>query len=419
MRFSSHSGVRPASLLALGAVLLPPLLASACGPVGEGAAAAPATFTSSPAELSSFRVTVTATGLVEPVRKLEVKSLAAGEITELYADVGDRVPAGTLLVEVDPRDVVNAHQEALADLEVARARMEIARTQLERSQNLLEAGVITQQEHEGRTLDFANARAALLRAETNLQLAEARLADVRIRAPLTGTILTREVDRGQVISSAAGNVSGGTTLFTMADLDRVQVRIRVNEADLGLVVPGLAVNVRPEAFPDRTFLGEVQKIEPRAIVEQNVVVFPVLIVLDNPEGLLRPGMNVSVEILVAEHPDALTIPATAVVQLRQVRDAAAILGADLSGWVDPPGAAAMGSGNGTRQAQAAAVFVESGDGTLRPREVVVAPGDGARVRVLSGLEPGERVVSFVTRPRQTTPFGFGPGGMGGGGGPPR
>lgn len=382
---------------------------AACGPVEESTAAAAPAFSTAEAQPSDFRVTVSATGIVEPVRSLEVKSLAAGEITELHADVGDRVEAGFLLAEVDPRDVRNAHQEAQAELEVARARMEITRTQLERSQELLNSGVITQQEHEGRSLEFANSRSALLRAETNLQLAEQRLADVRIRAPLAGTILNRAVDRGQVISSASGNVSGGTTLFTMADLDRVQVRIRVNESDLGLVTPGLTVGVRPQAYPDRTFQGEVQKVEPQAITEQNVVVFPVLIVLDNPQGLLRPGMNAAVEILVGEYPDALTIPATAVVQLRQVRDAAGILGADLSGWVDPAGAQAL-PGNGTRQAQTAAVFVQEPGGRIVPREVVVAPGDGARVRVLSGLEAGEAVVSFTTEaPRASGGFpGGGP-----------
>jgi HlyD family secretion protein len=390
-------------------------LASGCAPVDDGEAATAPAFTTSAAEPSTFRVTVTATGIVEPLRSLEVKSLAAGEITELHADVGDRVEAGALLVEVDPRDVRNAHQEALAELEVARARMEIARTQLERSEELLRSGVITQQEHEGQTLEFANARSVLVRAETNLQLAEQRLADVRIRAPLPGTILTRSVDRGQVISSASGNVSGGTTLFTMADLDRVQVRIRVPEADLGLVVPGQSVDVRPQAFPDRIFRGEVQKVEPQAITEQNVVVFPVLILLDNPEGLLRPGMNSAVEILVAEYPEALTIPATAVVQLRQVPDAAGILGADLSGWSEPVGAAAAGPANGTRQAQQAAVFVQGTDGRIAPRVVVVAPGDGSRVRVLEGLADGDLVVSFSTAGSDAAGGGF----PGGGGGPPR
>lgn len=386
----------PASIPLPGRMFLPGLLAlgsfwvlTGCGPVEEGTAA-PMPFQTAVVEPSDFRVTVSATGLVEPVRMLEVKSLAAGEITELHGDVGDRVEAGTILAEIDPRDVQNALQEARADLEVAKARMEITRTQTARSQELLDAGVITQQEHEGRNLEFANARSALVKAETNMELAEQRMADVRIRAPLSGTILLRSVDRGQVISSASSNASGGTTLFTMAPLDRVQVRIRVTEADLGLMQPGLEVVVRPQAYPDRTFLGEVLKVEPLGVTEQNVVVFPVLILLDNPELLLRPGMNVGVEILVAEFPQALTIPATAVVQLRQVPEAAGIVSADLSGWT---GARAGELRQG--QEQAVAVFLRDASGRIIPREVVVAPGDGTRVRVVAGLDGGDTVVSFA------------------------
>lgn len=374
---------------------------AACGAVEEGTAA-PSEFQIAEVAPSAFSVTVGAVGVVEPIRSLEVKSLAAGEITALYGDVGDRIEAGSLLAEIDPRDVQNAFQEAQADLEVARARMEITRAQTERSRELLEVGVITQQEHEGRNLEFANARAALVKAETNMELAEQRMADVRIRAPLTGTILVRSVDRGQVISSASSNASGGTTLFTMAPLDRVQVRVRIPEGELGLMSPGLSVVVRPEAYPDRTFRGELLKVEPQAVTEQNVVVFPVLIVLDNPGTLLRPGMNVAVEILVAEYPDALTIPATAVLQVTQVREAAGIVSADLSQWVEPSAAADTGPGEGQRSA----VFVEDGTGRVVPRLVQVAPGDGTRVRILSGLEPGETVVNFA------------PPSQGGGGGRP-
>jgi len=390
------------------------LLAACGGEVASTSGEGTLAFATVPVEPSNFRVTVRATGIVEPMRMLDVKSLAAGEITELFADVGDRVGAGSILAEIDPRDVRNAFVEAEADLEVARARMEITRTQTERSRELLEAGVISEQEHEARNLEFANARSALLRAETNHQLAELRLADVRIRAPLSGTILSRQVDRGQVISSASGNVSGGTTLFTMADLDRVQVRIRVPESDLALIAPGLTVSVRPEAFPDRSFEGAVLKVEPQAVTEQNVVVFPVLIVLDNPDGLLRPGMNGSVEILVAQYPDALTIPATAVVQRRQVVEAATIVNADLTGWIaSDDGVVSLVDLGDERRAEGAAVFVQEEGGRITPREVVVAPGDGTRVRILSGLRAGEVVISFAPPARaQSAPGGFG--GVGGG-----
>ncbi len=166
-----------------------------------------------------LRITAEATGSVEPIRTVEVTSKASGEVTRLYVDIGDEVEPGALLAEVDPRDVQNAFDQAEADLDVARARLEISQAQLDRSEELLRSGVISTQEHESRSLDFANSRATLVRAETNYELSQLRLSDVTIRAPLAGTVLEKNVEEGQVIQSASQNVSGGTTLVVMADLE--------------------------------------------------------------------------------------------------------------------------------------------------------------------------------------------------------
>ena len=154
-----------------------------------------------------MRLTAEATGNVEPIRAVEVTSKASGEVTRLYVDVGNEVEPGALLAEVDPRDVRNAFDQSQADLQVAQARAEISQAQLTRSEELLESGVISDQEHESRALDFANSRASVVRAETNFELAQLRLDDVIIRAPLAGTILEKNVEEGQVIQSASQNVS--------------------------------------------------------------------------------------------------------------------------------------------------------------------------------------------------------------------
>ena len=151
---------------------------------------------------------------------------------------------------------------------------------------LLAEEVITTQEFESRELEYANARAALVRAETNRDLARLRLADVTIKAPMSGTILEKLVEYGQVIQSATQNVSGGTTLFIMANLDDMRVRTLVDETDVGKLAAGLPATVSVEAFPDRTFRGHIEKIEPQAIAQQNVTMFPVIVLLDNRAGLL-------------------------------------------------------------------------------------------------------------------------------------
>ncbi len=301
-----------------------------------------------PAEIRDLRITAEATGELEPVLRVEVKSKASGEILDLYVDSGDEVEPGTLLARVDPRDVQNAFDQAEADSVVAKARIDIAAAQLTRSRELLESEVITAQEYEGRQLEFANAQAALVRAQTNLELATLRLSDVTIRAPMAGTILEKLVEYGQVIQSATQNVSGGTTLFVMANLDDMRVRTLVDETDVGQLAAGMTAAVTVEAFPDRSFQGAIEKIEPQAVVVQNVTMFPVIVLLDNRAGLLKPGMNAEVEVLVDERIATLTVPNNAVVQPQEVAPAAEVLG------LDPQSAAVDRGAWGDLMAQAAA-----------------------------------------------------------------
>ena len=277
-------------------------------------------------ERRTLDIRVEATGQIEPIRIVEVKSKASGEILRLHVETGDEVQAGTLMAEIDPRDVKNALEQAQADLEVAEARLTTARAQRARSEDLRAANVVTQQEYEAATLEEANARAAQVKAVTNIQLAQERMNDVTIRAPLAGTIISRPVEVGVVIQSASANISGGTPLMTMADLTEMQVRTLVDETDLGRVSPGLSAQVMVEAYPNRPFRGTVLKIEPQAVVDQNVTMFPVLVRLDNREKLLKPGMNADVQIEVARRDDVVAVPNAAVVGVSDAVAAGAVLG---------------------------------------------------------------------------------------------
>ncbi len=270
-----------------------------------------------------------ATGTVEPIRTVEVKSKASGEILRLHADVGDEVGPGSLLADIDPRDVQNRFNQTEADLAVAQARLEISEAQLERSDQLLEAAVITPQEHESSRLEFANSQASLVKAKTNHDLAILQLNDVRIRAPAAGTIIQKSVEEGVVIQSASQNVSGGTALFMMANLKEMQVRTLVDETDMGQLASGLEAIVTVEAFPDESFRGVVDKIEPQATVVQNVTMFPVIVSLDNSAGLLKPGMNAEVEVLIDEALDVVLVPNNAIVQTSDVGPAAMALGLNI------------------------------------------------------------------------------------------
>ncbi|MEJ2216482.1 MAG: efflux RND transporter periplasmic adaptor subunit [Gemmatimonadota bacterium] len=298
----------------------------------------------------NLNIQVEASGLLEPIKVVEVKSKASGEILALHVDIGDHIQQGTLMAEIDPRDVRNALAQAQADLEVAQARVQVSEAQQKRSKELRDANVVAESDYETSVLDAANARAALIKAQTNLQLAKERMGDVRITAPITGTILTKSVEAGQIIASASQNVSGGTTLMQMADLSTMRVRTLVDETDIGKVKPGLTAEVSVEAYPGRTFVGHVEKIEPQAVVDQNVTMFPVLVLLDNQEGLLRPNMNAEVQIHVADRQDVLLIPNAAVVSMADVAAAGAVLGLDADAMrqqTRPAGGSGRpGAGNG-------------------------------------------------------------------------
>ena len=262
-----------------------------------------------------------ASGVIEPINVVEVKSKASGVIKRVPVETGMLVKRGDLLVQVDTRDVDNQLEQAQADLDAAREKMNVSQQQKKRSDDMFAAKVITAQEHETASLDLRNANTALVRARTALDLAKQRVEDARVEAPSAGTIIERTISEGMVIASATNSVSGGATLMKMADLSRVRVRALFNESDIGLVRGGQIASVSVDAYQNRPFTGTVEKIEPQAVIQQNVTMFPVLITLNNEEGLLKPGMNGEVTVTVSELPGVLAVPNDAV---RNTREAAAI-----------------------------------------------------------------------------------------------
>ena len=277
-------------------------------------------------DVVDIQVSVEASGVIEPVRTVEVKSKASGEILNVYADTGDVVEAGALLVEVDKRTPRNELAEAEATLKAARARRQIAETAMKRAETLFKSGTLTQSDYEQSQLEFANAEAQVVSAEVALENARIAMSDTDVRAPITGTIIERSVEPGAVISSPTQAVSDGTVLMKMADLTVVQVRALVDETDIGKIHPGMDAHVVVAAYPNQPFRGKVQKIEPQAIVDQNVTMFAVLIMLDNERGLLRPGMNAEVSISIAERENVTAVPTAALRAFEDVPMTAKMLG---------------------------------------------------------------------------------------------
>ncbi|HVG07981.1 MAG TPA: efflux RND transporter periplasmic adaptor subunit [Thermoanaerobaculia bacterium] len=277
-------------------------------------------------ERRDLEIRAESSGQIEPVRVVEVKSKVSGELTRITVETGDEVEQGALIASVDPRDVRNSYAQASADMGLARARVETAQAQRRRAEKLAKEGILSTQDLENSRLEETNARAELLKARTNLELAQEKTGDVTIRAPISGTVIEKTVEQGQIIASASGNVSGGTTLIKMADLATVRARALVDEVDIGRIKPGQTAAVEVEAYPGRTFRGKVIKIEPQAVVEQNVTMFPVLVELPNPDRLLKPGMNSEVGIEVANRDGVVAVPNGAVASMRDAPAAGTALG---------------------------------------------------------------------------------------------
>ena len=383
-------------------------------------------------ERRDIALSIQATGTVEPIDLVEVKSKASGQIIRMPVQVGSFVQKGALLAQIDPRDVQNQYDQALAALRAAQAKVQISNAQKTRSDELYAKQIITADEHEAATLDYANAQAQLVKARTDLDIAKQRRDDATVRAPITGTILQQPVSNGQVISSATSSASGGTTLLMMADLAKVRMRAMVGETDIGNVKTGQAASVTVDAFPQRTFAGHVEKIEPQAVIQQSVTNFPVLISVSNESGVLLPGMNGEVTMLVDERNDVPAIPVDAVRSVRELPIVAQALGLDpakVKAQVDEQmkdraqeraargdsaggapsdsmrarwrarrggrggggGTGSAGTGGAGRANRAQIAFVKNERG-LEPRVVRLGLSDFDYAQVLGGVNEGEQVV---------------------------
>jgi HlyD family secretion protein len=349
-------------------------------------------------------VSVEAAGVIEPFLTVEVKSKASGEILALNAETGDYVEEGTLLVQIDERSPKNQLAQAQAELEAARARRSIADTQTKRAETLFKSRTINEVDWEQTILEFANAKAEVIRSQVAVENARIALDDTDVKAPITGTIIEKLVEKGQVISSPSMDVGGGTLLMKMADLSSVQVKALVDETDIGKIQPGQPVTVTVTAYPNQPFEGEVSKVEPQALAEQTVTTFSVLIVLDNASGLLRPGMNADVEIRIAERRDVVAVPTIALKTMRDISIASQLVGvdeADVRAELQPAGrppSASRGAPSGDADSDSGYqfgnrywVFVERDSG---PTAVSVETGitDLNYSEVVSGLAEADNVL---------------------------
>ena len=273
----------------------------------------------------TLEVSIEASGIIEAISSIEIKSKASGEVLFLGAEVGDLVKKGSILGQIDQRTPKNILDQAKSDLEASKVRLENAKSQFERGKELHANASISDKDFEAIEESYAQAKSTLVRSEVTFENAKIALDDTIVRSPVEGTVISRPVEVGQVISSPTSAVGGGTILMTMADLSKVRVRALVDEIDVGKVSIGQVVSIKVAAYRDKEFFGVVSKIEPQARIEQNVTTFPVLIDIENDENLLLLGMNTDVVIEVLNKEVSLSAPTMSLRTRKDIYSAAGIL----------------------------------------------------------------------------------------------
>ncbi len=276
-------------------------------------------YVTEPVTKSKLTVIVTATGSVQPTKKVDVSSELSGTVRQVYVDYNSMVTAGQLLAELDTDKLVAAVDSSRAKLATAEARLaEAQATIVEKDQELkrkrplaskqissihdLEAA---QAAYDRAVAALASTRAEIRAAEAQLKLDQTNLAKSRIVSPIGGTVLKRSVEPGQTVASTLQ----APTLFSIAeDLKQMEVQVDVDEADVGKVSVGQKGSFSVDAYPGRRFPAEVKLVRFASETVQGVVTYKGILAVDNSELLLRPGMTATAEIIVTEISDAVLIP---------------------------------------------------------------------------------------------------------------
>jgi HlyD family secretion protein len=352
-------------------------------------------------EKGDLAKSVVATGKIEPITKVEVKSKASGIVQSLLADYGDTVKKGQILAELDKQQILAQVNQSKASLEAAEAAARAAEADLERAkydaegpdipmlkraydraQQMAKDGVVSpsaldeaQKNYElavnKQQLGKANAISAaakLKQAQAQVSQAKAQLVErdeeyrnSTIVSPLDGVVLSRDVENGSAVSSILVMGSAATLVMTLGDTREVYVKGKVDESDIGKVYLNQPARIKVESYKDRTFTGKVTKISPMGVEKDNVTTFEVRVSIDNSKGELKSQMTANAEVLLEEHKGVLMVP-----------EGSLIYDKDRKASVEIPD--------------------PNGKDGKKKVPVTVGISNGSKTELLSGLKEGQQVV---------------------------
>lgn len=352
-------------------------------------------------ERGDLAKSVVATGKIEPITNVEVKSKASGIVQKLLVDYGDPVKKGQILAELDKEQILAEVDQQKASLQAAEAAARAADADLqhakvdaegpdipmlkrayERAQSMAKEGVVSQSTLDDAQKNYEMAvnkqelgRANVVSANSKLKQAEAQVAQAKaqldekqkeyenstIVSPIDGVVLSRDVEVGTAVSSILILGSSATLVMTLGDIHQVYVKGKVDESDIGKVFLGQPARIKVESYKDKTFSGKVTKISPMGVEKDNVTTFEVRVSIDNSSGELKSQMTANAEILLEEHKGILMVP-----------EGALIYDKDRKASVQVPDPAAK-------------------DGHKKV-DVTVGISNGSKTELLSGLKEGQQVI---------------------------
>jgi HlyD family secretion protein len=344
---------------------------------------------------------VVATGKIQPITEVEVKSKASGIVEKLYVDINNQVKKGQQLAQLDQEEILAQVEAQRAQLSAAQANVStfeanieqdrvnaaapdlaMYKATLDRNLEMQKQGIVSHQALDDTNKDYLaaltrrdsakaqigvdaaklkQARAQVMQSQASLKQLEEQLGYTTIVAPMDGVILSRDVEIGDAVSSILVLGSTATLVMTEGDTTEVYVQGKVDEADIAHVYMNQPARIKVESFRDRTFKGNVTKISPMGVEKDNVTTFEVRVSINNPGGELKANMTANAEILLDEHKGVLTVPENAVMYDNQ------------------------------KNASVAIPDKKQKDGT-RKVPVKVGLSNGSVTEILSGLKEGDQVV---------------------------
>ena len=239
--------------------------------------------------------TVTATGEIQPVNTVSVGSQVSGTIEDIFVDYNSHVNMGDILLTIEPSVLKSSVDEAKASLDSSKSELKYAKSEYERNQSLYADGFISRAEMEKSQTIYEQAAQAVNKAQYSYDRALTNLGYATITSPVNGTVIARKVDKGQTVAASFQTPD----LFEIAeDLSKMQIETAVSEADIGMIKTGQPVTFTVDAYPNQTFHGNVHQIRLSPTTVSNVVVYTVVINVDNSDLRLMPGMTAFVTVLI-------------------------------------------------------------------------------------------------------------------------